>query len=158
MEMNTDPSPVSLVLYPQLARAFLSVPIVVAMPMIFLVPLSLYANTLPPRPAGGILNAQTLELFCMTGLFFTGLCILWTVDCLVLRRRQWRVSAEGIEVQRKGVIMRRLPWAQITFVEIQLFGIGIHTGRSCERLCFADPKDMALLREWHRRYRGNEAR
>jgi hypothetical protein len=143
----------SLVICPRLASASLSVAAIVAIPTIFVAPLFLYANTLPPRPAGGIF-VQRLEQIGIVVLCGVGIGSLWALDCLVLGRRQWRISAAGIDVRGRRRALRHISWAEVTCLDTHPFGIMICAGRRCEVLNFADSRDRALLKQWHNRYRG----
>ncbi len=151
--MSTNPRPLPFVLYPRVSRTLLGIGTTVAVPMMFLIPLQLYANTLPPRPPGGILNVQTVELFAMMALGFAAFPSLGAVDYLILRSRQWKVSAEGLEVERRSIILRHIAWAEITSVLIMPFAVRVQAGRGCEVLYCADPLDMASLKEWYEQCR-----
>jgi hypothetical protein len=145
--MNTDPVPSSFIISPKLKIALVAVALIAAMPMAFICPIAIYANTLPPGPPGGVFNAQTFASLGMKAMGFAGAGILWAGYVLIGQRPQWKVSPEGIEVWRRGAVVRHLSWSEVRSLKVTAMTTVVVTLNRVERLPLVSQSDVATLKE-----------
>ena len=152
--MNSEAANNCLVLRPTPKAALLAVAIILAVPMALLTPLALYANSLPPSPS--VLNIETLADLGKLALISTGVGLIWSGYVFLWQRPQWRVSPAGIEVSRRGDIVRHILWSEIRGLKVMPIAAELRIAGASWRLSPIRPTDSAALKEYHSRFRRTE--